>query len=78
VKPQRSKRSIRREIFVLTPEEKRIIGFVLITFALGLATLHYRATHSRSPSKIAVNETATTAAPRAKKQADIKRTRQPK
>ena len=52
------KRSTRREIFVLTPEEKRIIGFVLAAFVLGVATLRYRANHSAAPSKIAVNETA--------------------
>ena len=32
----------RREIFVLTPEEKRTICFVLIVFLLGLATKSYR------------------------------------
>lgn len=35
----------RREIFVLTPEEKRTICFVLIALVLGLATKHYRDTH---------------------------------
>jgi hypothetical protein len=32
----------RREIFVLTPGEKKIIGFVLIALLLGLTTKHYR------------------------------------
>jgi len=32
----------RREIFVLTPEEKRTVCFVLIVFLLGLATNYYR------------------------------------
>lgn len=35
----------RREIFVLTPEEKRTICFVLIAFVLGLATKSYRDAH---------------------------------
>ena len=41
----------RREIFVLTPEEKRTVCFVLIAFVLGLATKHYRDTHPLPPSK---------------------------
>jgi hypothetical protein len=69
------KRSIRREIFVLTPEEKRIIGFVLMAFVLGFATVRYRAVHSIPQSKTAVNETATTVAPRSQTRADSKRTR---
>jgi hypothetical protein len=32
----------RREIFVLTPEEKRTVCFVLIVFLLGLTTKYYR------------------------------------
>jgi hypothetical protein len=31
--------------FVLTPEEKRVIIFVLTAFILGLAVKHYRDTH---------------------------------
>jgi hypothetical protein len=31
--------------FVLTPEEKRVIVFVLTAFILGLAVKHYRDTH---------------------------------
>lgn len=42
-----SPKPARREIFVLTPEEKRAICFVLITFVLGLATKHYRDRHPR-------------------------------
>jgi hypothetical protein len=42
----------RREIFVLTPEEKKTVCFVLITFVLGLATKYYRDAHPvSSPSK---------------------------
>jgi hypothetical protein len=35
----------RREIFVLTPEEKTTVCFVLIAFVLGLATKYYRDAH---------------------------------
>jgi hypothetical protein len=42
---QKATKKLRREIFVLTPEEKRTVCFVLIAFLLGLATKHYRATH---------------------------------
>ena len=37
----------RREIFVLTPEEKRAAACVVGAFLLGLATMHYRAKHPR-------------------------------
>jgi hypothetical protein len=45
-------KKIRREIFVLTPEEKRTVCFILIAFLLGLATKHYRETHSPAFSPI--------------------------
>jgi hypothetical protein len=35
----------RREIFVLTPEEKKAVCFVLVAFLLGLATKSYRSNH---------------------------------
>jgi hypothetical protein len=35
----------RREIFVLTPEEKKTVCFVLIAFVLGLVTKFYRDRH---------------------------------
>jgi hypothetical protein len=41
----------RREIFVLTPEEKKTLCFVLIAFVLGLATKHYRDAHPVSSPK---------------------------
>ena len=41
----------RREIFVLTPEEKRTVCFVLIAFVLGLATKYYRDSHSQAAPK---------------------------
>src|SRR5437868_5452469 len=37
----------RREIFVLTSEEKRTVYFVLFAFVLGLATKFYRDAHPR-------------------------------
>jgi len=73
VKPPGPKQSARRQIFVLTPEEKKTICFVLIMFLLGLATAHYRVVHSVAPSRIAVNETATSAARPAQKRAEAKR-----
>jgi hypothetical protein len=73
VKPPASKKAARREIFVLTPEEKRTISFVLIMFLLGLATAKYRAAHAIPPSKIAVSETAATTSRPAQKRAEAKR-----
>jgi hypothetical protein len=45
----------RREIFVLTHEEKKTICFVLIAFVLGLATKYYRDTHPRLLPKPDIN-----------------------
>jgi hypothetical protein len=73
VKPPASKKAARREIFVLTPEEKKTISFVLIMFLLGLATAKYRAAHAIPPSKIAVNATAATTSRPAQKRAEAKR-----
>jgi hypothetical protein len=39
-------KNLRRQIFVLTPEERRTVCFVLAAFVLGLITKHYRAAHS--------------------------------
>lgn len=58
MKPKRSKQPVRREIFVLTPEEKRTVCFVLIALTLGLATKHYRAALPLPSVKTAVQETA--------------------
>src|SRR5687767_1980707 len=41
----------RREIFVLTTDEKRTLCFVLIAFVLGLATKSYRDNHPRPAPK---------------------------
>jgi hypothetical protein len=53
-------RPARREIFLLTPEEKRTVCFVIIAFFLGLATKYYRDRHPAPVSKpaIAVRENA--------------------
>ncbi|PZR72331.1 MAG: hypothetical protein DLM73_13490 [Chthoniobacterales bacterium] len=47
----------RREIFVLTPEEKKTLGFVLVALALGLVTMHFRATHPIPSPKTEMNAT---------------------
>lgn len=73
MKQAASQKQARREILVLTPEEKRTIAFVLIMFLLGLATVRYRGAHSVPPSKIGVNETATTTSRPAQKRAEAKR-----
>jgi hypothetical protein len=78
VKRPDSRRTAGREIFVLTSEEKSTIGFVLVMFLLGVTTAHYREAHSIPPSKIAVNQTATTAARPAQKRAESKRQRVPR
>jgi hypothetical protein len=36
---------VRREIFILTLEEKKTVCFVLIAFVFGLATKYYRDRH---------------------------------
>jgi hypothetical protein len=45
---------VRRQIFVLTPEEKKMAVFVLCALVLGFATKCYRDTHPRpsAPAKI--------------------------
>lgn len=46
MKPKRNPpKTPRREIFVLTPEEKKTLCFVLFAVLLGLATKHYRDRH---------------------------------
>jgi hypothetical protein len=37
--------SRRPQVFVLTPEERRIVAFILCALALGVATKHYREKH---------------------------------
>jgi hypothetical protein len=41
-----------KQRFVLTREEKRVIIFIVVAFALGLTARHYRGAHSPTPNKI--------------------------
>ena len=47
---------VRRQIFVLTPEEKKAVACVLGALLLGLATQHYRATHPRPPPPLTAKQ----------------------
>jgi hypothetical protein len=49
-----ARKPVRREIFVLTPEEKRTVCFVLVAFVLGLATKYYRDHHPSAAAKPAI------------------------
>jgi hypothetical protein len=66
-------KNVRREIFVLTPEEKRAVCFVLIAFVLGLATKHYRTTNPPPPSKTEVKASPAKPPPSAAKRGETKR-----
>jgi hypothetical protein len=72
VKQTGSRATPRREIFVLTAEEKKIISFVLTMFLLGVTTGHYRAAHFVKPTTTAVQETAKIAGLPAQKRAESK------
>ena len=65
-------------VFVLTPEEKRTLVFVLAAFVLGLGAKHYRQNHSSPPAKTAVVEVAKNAERPAEKRADAKRRKRAK
>lgn len=69
----KGKKSGRREIFVLTPEEKRAVCFVLIAFVVGLGAKRYREMHAIPPRQIAIVETAKTVGIPAQKRAEAKR-----
>ena len=71
-----ARKQFRREVFVLTPEEKRTVCFVLLAFVLGLATKHYRATHAVTPLQTAVDHTITMAAQPGPARTESKRARQ--
>lgn len=45
---KRSARPPRRQVFVLTPDEKRAAACVIGAFLLGLGTMYYRARHPRA------------------------------
>jgi hypothetical protein len=51
----------RRQIFVLTPEEKQAIACIVGAFVLGLATMQYRANHPRPAAALAKKEQSTKA-----------------
>lgn len=48
----------RRQVFVLTSEEKRIIGFVLVAFVLGLGAKQYRKARSDPAISEAIKQSA--------------------
>ena len=52
----------RREIFVLTAGEKKIVAFVVVVFVLGLTTKHYRDARNAPLPKAQIIETASPAA----------------
>ncbi|MFN2621980.1 MAG: hypothetical protein ABR611_03960 [Chthoniobacterales bacterium] len=74
----KSKKSDRREVFVLTPEEKRTLSFVLIAFLLGIGAKHYRETHAVPSRQAAITDVAKTVALPAQKRAEAKRRKQAK
>ena len=63
----------RRDVFVLTPEEKSTLCFILAALVLGLGAKHYRETHSSPLAKTAIVETAKTTGLPAEKRAEAKR-----
>jgi len=71
-----ARKQVRRELFVLTPEEKRTVCFVLIAFLLGLATKYYRAAHTVTPLQAAVDHTIAKAAHPAPSRTESRRARQ--
>lgn len=66
----------RRQLLVLTPEEKRTVAFVLFALLLGLGAKHYRETHTIPPRQTAIADTAKTVALPAQKRAEAKRRKQ--
>ena len=68
-----AQKPVRREIFVLTPEEKRTVCFILLAFVLGLVTKHYRAVYAVTPLQAAVDHTIKTATPPAPPRVGSKR-----
>lgn len=64
-----------RHLFVLTPEEKRTLFFVVAAVVLGLGAKNYRQKHSVSPAGTAIVEAAKNAGLPAEKRAEAKRRR---
>jgi hypothetical protein len=69
----KSTKSARRQIFVLTREEKKTVSFVLIASLIGITVKHYREMHALPPRQTAIADTAKTVAVRAQKRAEAKR-----
>ena len=72
----KAKPTSRREIFVLTPEEKRTVCFVLVVLLLGIGGKRYREAHAIPPRQTAIVETAKTVGIPAQKRAEAKRRKQ--
>jgi len=72
----KSKRSVRRQVFLLTPEEKRTVSFVLIAFLLGIGAKHYREAHAVPRQQTAITEVAKSAGLPAQKRAEARRRKQ--
>ena len=60
------RKPLRRQIFVLTPEEKRAVACVVAAFLLGFGTMHYRAKHPRVEPKPTAEEQRATKGAKAK------------
>jgi hypothetical protein len=73
MKPVATVNGASRHRLVLTPEEKRIVCFVLVVFLLGLGAKGYRARHSVPPLRAAVIQTAMIVGLPAQKRAEAKR-----
>ena len=58
---------VRRQVFVLTPDEKKAVFCVLGVLVLGIGTMKYRATHPRAVAPPAVEQQEVEATPAAKK-----------
>jgi hypothetical protein len=50
--------AVRRQIFVLTGEEQRIVCFVIVAIILGMAVKHYRSTRTGPAVISAVGQSA--------------------
>jgi hypothetical protein len=73
-----ARKKARREIFVLTPEEKRIVCFVVVLFFLGLGTKHYRTAHLPASLKTEVKSNAAAPPNSAQPRVDEKARQRPK
>ena len=49
-------RKIRRQIFVFTSEEKKIVACVVAALALGVATKYYRDRHPQPPAPLTARQ----------------------